>query len=99
MTHAQAQTLLAQAFESCVTEAEEAILDKLEQEWLTMCRAVELESYDYYSIGQVCKGSITLSIIIILTKQGGHMDIDDWIGLLCAALLAVLLVLVYAGLI
>jgi hypothetical protein len=57
MTHAQAQALLAQAFESCVTEAEEAVLDKLEQEWLTMCRATELESYDYYSMGNAYKMS------------------------------------------
>ena len=51
MTLDQAQILLAREFENCTTEAEEAILDKLEQEWLMMCRAAELESYDYYSIG------------------------------------------------
>lgn len=51
MTLDQAQALLAREFENCVTEAEEAILDKLEAEWLMMCRAAELESYDYYSIG------------------------------------------------
>ena len=57
MTLDQAQALLAREFENCVTEAEEAILDKLEAEWLAMCRAAELESYDYYSMGNTYKMS------------------------------------------
>lgn len=30
------------------TPEEEAVLEKLEQEWLAMCRANELESYDFW---------------------------------------------------
>lgn len=35
-----------------LTEEEEAVLERLEAEWLAMCRGIELESYDYYSIGK-----------------------------------------------
>lgn len=47
---AQAQALLAAEFDYCVTEAEEALLDKLEQEWLTMCRANQLEDFDFWTL-------------------------------------------------
>lgn len=57
MTQEQANELLAREFENCVTEAEEAVLDKLEAEWLAMCYANELESYDYYSMSKEVKGS------------------------------------------
>lgn len=50
MTQAQAQALLAAEFDYCVTEAEEAVLDRLEQEWLTMCRANQLEDFDFWSL-------------------------------------------------
>lgn len=56
MTQEQANELLAREFENCVTEAEEAVLDKLEAEWLMMCRANELEAYDYYSMSKAVKG-------------------------------------------
>lgn len=57
MTHAQAQALLTYSFNHEITPEEEAVLDRLEQEWLTMCRATELESYDYYSMGNPFKMS------------------------------------------
>ena len=50
MTQSQAQALLAKEFDYCVTEAEEAVLDRLEQEWLTMCRANQLEDYDFWTL-------------------------------------------------
>lgn len=48
----QIKHLLEVAFENGLTEAEEAILDKLEAEWLMRCRAEELEAYDYYSMSK-----------------------------------------------
>ena len=57
MTHAQSQALLTYSFNHEITPEEEAVLDRLEQEWLTMCRATELESYDYYSMGNPFKMS------------------------------------------
>ena len=48
MTHAQAQALLAKEFDYCVTEAEEALLDKLEAEWLARQRAIQLEDFDFW---------------------------------------------------
>lgn len=50
MTQAQAQALLAAEFEYFLTEEEEAVLDRLEQEWLTMCRANQLEDFDFWTI-------------------------------------------------
>jgi hypothetical protein len=42
--------LIELAFDNGLTEAEEALLDRLEAEWLARQRAEELEAYDYYSI-------------------------------------------------
>lgn len=46
----QIKHLLEVAFDNGLTEEEEALLDKLEAEWLMRCKAEELEAYDYYSI-------------------------------------------------
>lgn len=46
----QIKHLLEVAFDNGLTEAEEALLDRLEAEWLMRIRAEELEAYDYYSI-------------------------------------------------
>lgn len=46
----QIKHLLEVAFDNGLTEEEEALLDRLEAEWLMRCRAEELEAYDYYSI-------------------------------------------------
>jgi len=43
-------TLLNKAFEENLTLAEEALLEKLEQEWLLMCKASELEDFDFWSV-------------------------------------------------
>lgn len=56
MTQEQANELLVYAFNHEITPEEEAVLDKLEAEWLTMCRAIELECYDYYSMSKAVKG-------------------------------------------
>jgi hypothetical protein len=50
MTQAQAQALLAKEFDYCVTEAEEALLDMLEAEWLARQRAVQLEDFDFWTL-------------------------------------------------
>lgn len=49
MTQSQAQEMLAREFDYCVTEAEEALLDRLEQEWLMRCRANQLEDFDFWT--------------------------------------------------
>lgn len=49
--------LLQKAYDHEITPEEEAVLDKLEAEWLAMCYANELESYDYYSMSKEVKGS------------------------------------------
>ncbi len=46
----QIKHMLEVAFDNGLTEAEEALLDRLEAEWLMRIRAEELEAYDYYSI-------------------------------------------------
>lgn len=45
----QIKNLIEIAFDNGLTEAEEALLDILEAEWLARQRAVELEDFDYYS--------------------------------------------------
>lgn len=57
MTQEQANELLVYAFNHEITPEEEAVLDRLEAEWLMMCRANELEAYDYYSMSKAVKGS------------------------------------------
>lgn len=42
--------LIEVAFDNGLSAAEEALLDRLEAEWLARLRAEELEAYDYYSI-------------------------------------------------
>ena len=46
----QMKRLIEVAFDNGLTEAEEALLDRLEAEWLMRVRAEELEAYDYYSM-------------------------------------------------
>jgi len=41
--------LLAKAFESELTEAEEALFDMLEAEWLSMRRGIDMEDWDCWS--------------------------------------------------
>jgi len=41
--------LLAKAFESELTEAEEALFDMLESEWLAMRRGMEMDDWDCWS--------------------------------------------------
>jgi hypothetical protein len=41
--------LLNKAFEENLTLQEEAVLERLEQEWLAMCQAHALEDFDYYT--------------------------------------------------
>lgn len=41
--------LLIKAFDYELSEAEEALLDRLEQEWLTTCRANQLEDFDFWT--------------------------------------------------
>ena len=47
---AQVKQLVEKLFENdyIPTEAEEAVLEKLEAEWLAMCRANELEDFDFW---------------------------------------------------
>ncbi len=42
--------LLAKAFEYELTEQEEALLDRLEAEWLARCRANQLEDFDFWTV-------------------------------------------------
>ena len=40
---------LTKSFDSELTEEEEAVLDRLEAEWLDMCRANMLEDFDFWT--------------------------------------------------
>ena len=41
--------LITKSFDYTITPEEEAVLDRLEQEWLTMCRANQLEDFDFWT--------------------------------------------------
>ena len=43
-------TLLEKAFDDTLTPEEEAVLERLEQEWLMMCRANSLEDFDFWTV-------------------------------------------------
>lgn len=53
----QIKNLIEIAFDNGLTEAEEALLDILEAEWLARQRAAELEDFDYYSYQAMPKPS------------------------------------------
>lgn len=55
--------LIEVAFDNGLTEEEEALLDRLEAEWLMRCRAEELEAYDYYSIPRPNKNELGSEIL------------------------------------
>jgi hypothetical protein len=42
--------LLQASFEYQLTEQEEALLDRLEAEWLAQCRANQLEDFDWWTV-------------------------------------------------
>lgn len=44
------EALLEKAFDNTITEEEEVVLNRLEQEWLAMCRANSLEDFDWWEI-------------------------------------------------
>ncbi len=47
---AQVKQLLEKAFEDYeLSEDEEAVLERLEMEWLAMCRANSLEDFDFWT--------------------------------------------------
>ena len=53
---AQVKQLMEKLFEDdyVPTEAEEAVLERLEAEWLAMCRANALEDFDFWeTMGRV----------------------------------------------
>lgn len=55
--------LIEVAFDNGLTEEEEALLDRLEAEWLMRIRAEELEAYDYYSIPRPNKNELGSEIL------------------------------------
>ena len=55
--------LLLKAFDDTLTPEEEAVLDRLEKEWLGMCRANMLEDFDWWTVApanepMICKTSL-----------------------------------------
>jgi hypothetical protein len=42
--------LLNKAFIDELTDEEEAVLARLEQEWLLMCRANDLQDFDFWTV-------------------------------------------------
>lgn len=59
----QIKHLLEVAFDNGLTEAEEALLDRLEAEWLMRVRAEELEAYDYYSMAKPSRNELGSEIL------------------------------------
>ena len=59
----QMKRLIEIAFDNGLTEEEEALLDRLEAEWLMRVRAEELEAYDYYSIPRPNKNELGSEIL------------------------------------
>jgi hypothetical protein len=42
--------LLKKSFDNTITPEEEAVLEKLEQQWLMMCRGNQLEDFDFWTV-------------------------------------------------
>lgn len=42
--------LLKKSFDNTITPEEEATLARLEQEWLIMCRANDLQDFDFWTV-------------------------------------------------
>lgn len=54
----QLMGMMIPAFDNTLDAADEALLDKLEAEWLARQRGEELEDYDYYSSQKEVKKTI-----------------------------------------
>ena len=48
--HINLAALNEASFEYKLTEQEEALLDRLEAEWLARCRANQLEDFDFWTV-------------------------------------------------